>query len=103
LPSLGTCGGMDLVRQARKNWSNWGTYLIFHFCCAMIMNDVHSCPAVKTASWNLAVSGKVSRSAEFNCIWAYGVCMAGAPKRAEQGFHCKKSAKSAISPYKVSI
>jgi hypothetical protein len=28
---------------------------------------------------------------------------AGAPQRAEQGFRCKKSAKSAISLYKVCI
>ncbi len=42
--------------------------------------------AVKTAFWNLAVSGKVSRSAEFGLVWAYSVGTAGAPKRADQGF-----------------
>jgi len=43
------------------------------------------------------ILGKVSRSAEFGCNQAYGVCTAGAPERVEQGFWCTKSAKSAPS------
>ncbi len=49
-------------------------------------HDVRSREAVKTAFWNLAVSGKVSRFAEFGRVWAYSVGRAGAPKRAEPGF-----------------
>ncbi len=59
--------------------------------------------AVKTAFWNLAVSGKDSRSAEFGLVWAYSVGTAGAPKLADQGFCCKKSTKSAISLHKVCV
>jgi hypothetical protein len=54
-----------------------------------------SLAAVNTSFWNPAILGKVSRSAEFGCNQAYGVCTAGAPKRVEQGFWCTKSAKSA--------
>jgi hypothetical protein len=66
-------------------------------------HDVRSRAAMKMAFWNLAVSGKVSRSLEFGCIWAYGVGTAGAQKQAEQGFRCKKSANSAIGQHKVCI
>ena len=54
-----------------------------------------SLAAVNTSFWNPAILGKVSRSAEFGCNQAYGVCTAGAPKRIKQGFWCTKAAKSA--------
>ncbi len=59
--------------------------------------------AVKTAFWNLAVLGKVSRSGDFSLVWAYSVGTAGAPKRADQEFRRKKSSKSAINQHKVCI
>jgi hypothetical protein len=89
LPFLGAFGGMVLVRQARKNGSNRG---IFHFSF-LLCHDVRSRKAVKSAFWNLAVSGKVSRSAEFGLVWAYSVGTTGVPKRADQGFRCKKSSQ----------
>jgi hypothetical protein len=64
-----------------------GAFFSFSF---LQCHDVRSRKAVKTAFWNLVVSGKVSRSAEFGLVWAYSVGTAGAPKRAEQGFRCKK-------------
>jgi hypothetical protein len=89
---LGTASAQKRVKQ--------GYFLHFSF---LLCHDVRSRPAVKTVFWNLALPGKVSRSSEFCCIWAYGVGTAGAPKRAEQGFCCKKSTKSAIGLHKVCI
>ncbi len=74
----------------------------FHFSF-LRCHDVRSRKAVKTAFRNLAVLGKVSRSAEFGLVWAYSVGTAGAPKRADQEFRCKKSSKSATNLHKVCV
>jgi hypothetical protein len=90
--SLGSASVQKRVKQGH----------FFHFS-VLRHHDVRSRKAVQTAFWNLAVSGKVSFSAEFGIVLAYSVGTAGAPKRAEQGFRCKKSTKSAISLRKVCI
>jgi hypothetical protein len=73
--------GLGLASAQKRVKKGRFYYFLFLRC-----HDVRSREAVKSAFWNLAVSGKVSRSAEFGCIWVYGVGTAGEPKRAEQGF-----------------
>ncbi len=118
LDTVGSGQGLEVCRIWAHLGPNWGYGLgtasaqkrvkqgyFWHFSFLQC-HDVSSRAAVKTAFWNLAplaVSGKVSRPLEFCCIWAYGVGTAGAPKRAEQGFRCKKSPKPAIGLHKVCI
>jgi hypothetical protein len=90
LPSLDAFGGMVLVRQARQRETFSYVFCNFHFF--LLRHGASSLAAVKASFWNPAISGKVSRSAEFGCNQAYGDCTAGAPKRVEQGFGCTKSA-----------
>jgi hypothetical protein len=85
---------MILVRQARQSGTFSGVFLHLSF---LRRHGASSLAAVKASFWNPAISGKVSRSADFGCNQAFGVCMAGAPKRVEQGVCCTKSAKSAPS------
>jgi hypothetical protein len=77
---LGSASAQKRVKQGH----------FFHFSF-LRCHDVRSRKAVKMAFWNLAVSGKVSKSAEFGLVWAYSVGTGGAPKRADQGFRRKKS------------
>jgi hypothetical protein len=94
LPSLGAFGGMVLVRQARQRGTFRGVFLQLSF---LLRYGASSLALVSTSFWNPAISGKVSRSAEFECNQAYGVCTVGAPKQVEEGFCWTKSAKSAPS------
>jgi hypothetical protein len=87
-----------LGSASTQKWVKQGHFFHFSF---LQCHDVRSRKAVKTAFWNLAVLVKVSRSAEFGLVWAYSVGTAGAPKRADQEFRCKKSSKSAINLHKV--
>ncbi len=99
MPSLGELEEWSWIGKHAKTGQ---TGHFFHFSF-LRCHDVRSRKAVKTAFWNLAVSGKVSRSAEFGLVWAFSVGTAGALKRADQGFRSKKSSKSAVSLDKVCI
>ncbi len=94
LPSLGAFRGMVLVRQTRQSGTFRDVFSTFLQLSFLRRHGASSLAAVKAAFWNLAISGKVSRSAEFGCNQAYGVCTAGAPKRIEQGLCYTKSAPS---------
>ncbi len=73
----------DLGSAGAPEWNFQRCFLQLSF---LRRHGASSLAAVNTFFWNPAISGNVSRSAEFGCDQAYGVCTAGAPKRVEQGF-----------------